>query len=271
MSPANADRHYDVIAEALQRPEFRPRALFEKFNIEVIATTESALDDLRWHKSHSRVGLARARRHDLSAGLGRRPGVSRLSRQRRQARRDRRRGRDDLVTAISPRIASAAPSSRRTARRRPITDIRAPRPQILRPPKREALFARVDGRRPFASGRRTLPGADVDRNGGDEPRRRARRCKSIPALGAITILWFTPASAATRARDIPTQTDYVHALKPLLDRFGNEKSLTVILFTLDETAYSRELAPLAGHYPALRLGPPWWFFDRSPACAAFAN
>jgi len=61
--------------------------------------------------------------------------------------------------------------------------------------------------------------------------------------------------------DIPTPTDYVHALKPLLDRFGNERDLTVILFTLDETSYSRELAPLAGHYPCLRLGPAWWFYD----------
>ncbi|HVW75964.1 MAG TPA: glucuronate isomerase, partial [Alloacidobacterium sp.] len=61
--------------------------------------------------------------------------------------------------------------------------------------------------------------------------------------------------------DIPTATDYVHALKPLLDLFGNEPSFTLILFTLDESAYSRELAPLAGHYPCLRLGPPWWFHD----------
>ena len=61
--------------------------------------------------------------------------------------------------------------------------------------------------------------------------------------------------------DIPGPTNYVSALKPLLDRFGNEKALTVILFTLDETAYSRELAPMAGHYPCLRLGPPWWFHD----------
>jgi glucuronate isomerase len=61
--------------------------------------------------------------------------------------------------------------------------------------------------------------------------------------------------------DIPTRTDYVQALKPLLDRFGNERDLTLILFTLDETAYSRELAPLAGHYPILRLGPAWWFYD----------
>jgi glucuronate isomerase len=61
--------------------------------------------------------------------------------------------------------------------------------------------------------------------------------------------------------DIPMRTDYVNALKPMLDRFGNEKKLSVILFTLDETTYSRELAPLAGHYPILKLGPAWWFYD----------
>jgi glucuronate isomerase len=56
-------------------------------------------------------------------------------------------------------------------------------------------------------------------------------------------------------------TNYVDALRPLLDQFGNERDLTIILFTLDESAYSRDLAPLAGHYPCLRLGPPWWFHD----------
>jgi glucuronate isomerase len=61
--------------------------------------------------------------------------------------------------------------------------------------------------------------------------------------------------------DIPVATDYVHALHPLLERYGNEKNFTLILFTLDESAYTRELAPLAGHYPCLRLGPPWWFHD----------
>jgi glucuronate isomerase len=61
--------------------------------------------------------------------------------------------------------------------------------------------------------------------------------------------------------DIPQATNYVEALRPLLNRFGNESGLTVILFTLDETTYSRELAPLAGHYPCLKLGPPWWFYD----------
>ena len=68
-------------------------------------------------------------------------------------------------------------------------------------------------------------------------------------------------SAGTWAPTSRSATDYVRALKPLLDRFGNEKDLTLILFTLDETSYGRELAPLAGHYPCLKLGPPWWFYD----------
>jgi len=61
--------------------------------------------------------------------------------------------------------------------------------------------------------------------------------------------------------DIPRSINYVDALRPLLDRFGNKKELTIILFTLNKSTFSRELAPLAGHYPCLRLGPPWWFLD----------
>jgi glucuronate isomerase len=64
-----------------------------------------------------------------------------------------------------------------------------------------------------------------------------------------------------KGADMPSRTDYVEHLKPLLDRFGNTPGLTIILFTLDESTYARELAPLAGHYPILRLGPPWWFHD----------
>ena len=64
-----------------------------------------------------------------------------------------------------------------------------------------------------------------------------------------------------KGADIPQPTDFVHALQPLLNKFGNDPRLTLILFTLDESTYSRELAPLAGHYPALFLGPPWWFHD----------
>jgi glucuronate isomerase len=61
--------------------------------------------------------------------------------------------------------------------------------------------------------------------------------------------------------DIPQATEYTRNLYPLLNRYANEANFTLILFTLDETTFGRELAPLAGHYPAVRLGPPWWFFD----------
>jgi len=64
-----------------------------------------------------------------------------------------------------------------------------------------------------------------------------------------------------KGADIPTTTEYTHALRPLLAKYGNEPNFTLILFTLDETVYSRELAPLAGHYPSVKLGPPWWFHD----------
>ena len=64
-----------------------------------------------------------------------------------------------------------------------------------------------------------------------------------------------------KGADIPLPGEFVRQLKPLLDRVGNRSDFTLILFTLDETTYARELAPLAGHYPALKLGPAWWFHD----------
>jgi len=66
---------------------------------------------------------------------------------------------------------------------------------------------------------------------------------------------------ADKGADFPLQTEYTRNLLPLLNKYGNDPRLSLILFTLDETAYSRELAPLVGHYPALKVGPPWWFFD----------
>jgi glucuronate isomerase len=64
-----------------------------------------------------------------------------------------------------------------------------------------------------------------------------------------------------KGADIPVQAEFTHNLKELLNKYGNDTRLTVIVFTLDETTYARELAPLAGHYPAMKLGPAWWFHD----------
>jgi glucuronate isomerase len=66
---------------------------------------------------------------------------------------------------------------------------------------------------------------------------------------------------ADKGADIPVQTEFTRNLAPLLNAYGNDPRFTLLLFTLDESTYSRELAPLAGHYPAARLGPPWWFHD----------
>jgi glucuronate isomerase len=61
--------------------------------------------------------------------------------------------------------------------------------------------------------------------------------------------------------DIPVRTDWTRGLRALLNDFGSDPRFGLITFTLDEGTYSRELAPLAGHYPAMLLGAPWWFYD----------
>jgi glucuronate isomerase len=82
-----------------------------------------------------------------------------------------------------------------------------------------------------------------------------------------------PAVAATfgpdKGYDIPVVTEFAHGLRPVLEAFGNSASFRMIAFTVDEDVYSRELAPLAGVYPALRLGAPWWFLDAPDAMRRF--
>lgn len=73
--------------------------------------------------------------------------------------------------------------------------------------------------------------------------------------------WVFENYGPDKGADLPLACEYIDALKPMLNKYGNNPDITIILFTLDETSYSRELAPLAGHYPALRLGPAWWFHD----------
>jgi glucuronate isomerase len=259
LSPANADRHYDVIADALKRPEFRPRALFEKFDIEVIATTESALDDLRWHEmirdSGWRGRVVTTYRPDSVvdphfpgfreniAELGAITGEDTANWTGYLAAHRKRRAffKTHGATASDHGHPSAATAD-------------------LAPGEAAALFARV---------------ATSEVSDANAELFRAQMLTEMAAMSLDDglVMQIHPGSwrnhnplvhrrfGRDKGADIPTETNYVHALKPLLDRFGNEKRLTVILFTLDETAYSRELAPLAGHYPALRLGPPWWFFD----------
>ena len=255
----NADAVYDRIDAALKTPAFRPRALFERFNIEVIATTESPLDDLRWHAMLRDSGwqgrVITAYRPDpvidpefegFQANLQRFAeitGEDAFSWSGYLAAHRKRRGYFRSYGATS---TDHGHPSARTAN--------------LPPHEAEALFGRV------SSGKASTEDAELFR----------AQMLTEMALMSIDdglVMQIHPGSfrnhdagifarfGRDKGADIPSQTDYVRALKPLLDRAGGNLGLTIILFTLDETAYSRELAPLAGHYPCLKLGPAWWFFD----------
>jgi len=260
LDAANADRLYDHIAERLQRPEFRPRALFERFNIEVLSTTETPLDDLRHHKAIKASGwkgrVVTAFRPDIVvdpdmpnflanvAELGRITGRDTTTWQGYlDALVDRRRyfieyggctstdhGHPTAFTADLLPLEAAALFNRVIKDQATAQDIELFRGQMMTEMARMSL---TDGLT-----MQIHPGAWRSYN---------------PTVKRVF--------GEAKGDDIPTSTDYVHALKPLLDRFGNDRKLTIILFTLDETSYSRELAPLAGHFPALKLGPAWWFHD----------
>ena len=159
LSAETADHYYDHIADCLARPEFRPRALFERFGIEVIATTESPLDDLRWHAAIRDSGwggrVITAYRPDAVG----RPGVPGLRRECRAPRRDHRLRHSATGTATSRRTAGAAPSSRRTARPAATTATPPPAPRTCRAPRRRRCSgarstARRRPRRPTASAAR---------------------------------------------------------------------------------------------------------------------
>jgi glucuronate isomerase len=259
LSAETADQCYDTIAEALARPEYRPRALFQRFNIEVIATTESPLDELKWHRMIRDSGwngrVVTAYRPDPVVDPdfdGFRDNVARFG----------------AITGEDTATWSGYLAAHRARRGffkslgATSTDHGHPtaRTADLPAPAAEALFQRVTRGHPSAE---------------DAELFRAQMLTEMARMSLEDglVLQIHPGSMRNHnpglfqafgrdmGADIPTPTDYVRALKPLLDRFGNERALTVILFTLDETAYSRELAPLAGHYPCLRLGPAWWFYD----------
>ncbi|MBD1544957.1 glucuronate isomerase [Labrenzia aggregata] len=259
ISAETADETYDHIADCLTRPEFTPRALFNRFNIEAIATTESPLDDLRWHRMIRDSGwdgrVVTAYRPDPVvdpefAGfaenverLGALTGENTTSWQGYlQAHRIRR-------AYFKEFGATSSDHGHATARTEDLPAADA-----------AALFDKA------LKGTCTPEEADAFR--GHMLTEMARMSLEDGLVLQIHPGSYRnhsgPISAAfgrDKGFDIPTRTDYVRALKPLLDAVGLERDLTIILFTLDETSYARELAPLAGVYPALKLGPAWWFYD----------
>jgi glucuronate isomerase len=258
-SEKTADLYYDTIAEKLALPEFRPRALFDRFKIEVLSTTDSPLDSLEdiqtIQNSDWKRRILPAFRPDPVVDpefAGFSESILKLGQQN---------GEDSTTWA-------GYLNSLRKARLRfkalgcTSTDHGhlTARTADLSKSEAEALFQKA-----FA-GKATL----------DEKILFQAQMLTEMALMSLEdglTMQIHPGSTRNHNRkvyekygrdvgcDIPRTTGYVDELRPLLDRVGNESKLTIILFTLDETSYSRELAPLAGHYPALRLGPAWWFHD----------
>ena len=259
LSGENADLYFDTISQKLQTPEFRPRALYERFGMEVLATTDSPLDSLADHQSIRDSGW-RGRvlptfRPDAVVDpdfAGFRENIVKLGEQTG----------DDTATWTGYLSAIRTSRARFKALGCTATDHGHPTARTANLSQAEAapLFAKV------------VSGSS------NAEERELFRAQMLTEMARMSVddglvMQIHPGSARNHnhklyerygrdiGADIPTQTNYVDALKPLLDAFGNEPALAIILFTLDETAYSRELAPLAGHYPCLRLGPPWWFHD----------
>lgn len=259
LSPQNADAYYDLIAKALDTPEFRPRALYEKFNIEALSTTDSPLDSLEFHKAVKESGW---------------------------------KGR--ILPTFRPDVvidAEYAGFVQNIEKLGEITgeDIGTYKGYLNALRNRRAFFKSM-GATATDHGHLTAQTADLDAATAESLYGRILSGRSAPQeqeifqaqmlteMAGMSVedgltMQLHPGSVRNHNRslydrfgrdkgaDMPSPTEYVRAMRPLLNKYGNDSRLTFIVFTLDETAYSRELAPLAGHYPALYLGPPWWFND----------
>ena len=254
-----ADHYYNIIDAALKTDAFRPRALFERYNIEVIATTEGPLDPLDHHRALRASGwggkVVTAYRPDPVLDPDDPRFIANVQRFCAMTGEDsasyagylraHEKRRADFREAGATSTDHGHPSAF-------TADL--PRDEI------EALYAKV------TTGPATAKEAELFR--GHMLTEMARMSIADGMVMQLHPGVHRSHNAAVLARfgkdkggDIPTAGEFVQALKPLLDAYGNDPRLTLILFTLDEDVYARELAPLAGHYPALKLGPPWWFHD----------
>jgi glucuronate isomerase len=267
LGPETADTVYDELSERIADPAFRPRALLRRFGIEVLATTDTATGTLRHHAQLAADGWGPGSAHRIIPTF-----------------------RPDAVTDPSRRdwLSSVALLGELTgtdtggyagyldalARRRQefkaagatATDHGTPTAQTadLAPDEAARLYERLL--------------RDAAKDGADPVDAGLFRAQLLTEMARMSVddglvMQLHPGALRDHDRflsvthgpdtggDIPTATDYVHGLRPLLDKFGDDPRLRLVLFTLDETSFSRELAPLAGVYPAVFLGAPWWFLD----------
>jgi glucuronate isomerase len=255
----SAQRIYDQIAAKLASPQFRPRALFERFNIEAMSTTDFATDPLVHHQALRTSGWK-----GRIVPCFRPDGVVNIDAP------NWRKNIDALGAVSGIEVTSAKTLVKALENRRAFfkslgatsTDHAAmtAHTEHLAAPEADAIFQRA------MSGQATAK--DAMRFTGHMLMEMARMSIEDGLVMQLHVGSYRNHNPQLFARfgtdmgaDIPIASEFTRNLRPLLVKYGNETRLTLILFNLDESAYSRELAPLAGHYPALRLGPPWWFYD----------
>lgn len=251
--------YYQHMQGKLQSAAFLPRSLFERFNIEVLATTESPLDDLRHHQRIADSGwtgkVITAFRPDPVLD----PEYEGFH------------GNLETLAALTGEDTQSFSGYLAALRQR--------RDYFKRHGATSTDHGHPSARTADLSDRDKVALFDNILSGGFSPAAAELfRAQMLTEMAGMSledglVMQIHPGVyrnhnpqllqrfGRDKGADIPLPTEYVRALKPLLDKYGNDQALTLILFTLDETSYSRELAPLAGHYPALKLGPPWWFHD----------
>lgn len=259
LDAASADLYFDTIGEKLSHADFLPRSLFDRFGIEVLTTTESPLDSLEHHRAirdgdwSGRVLTAYRPDPTVDPEFG---------------------GFSDNVAHLGELTGEdtntwAGYLAAHRGRREFFRSMGATSTDHGHPTCRTADLSGSDAAKLFD---RVIRG---EASGVDAELFRAQMLTEMAAMSIDDglVLQIHPGSFRNHSQpileqfgrdkgfDIPTRTDYVSALKPLLDKSGLDRRLTIILFTLDESSYSRELAPLAGVYPTLKLGPAWWFHD----------
>jgi len=267
LSAENADAYYEAIDKALQTPEFLPRALYERFNIEVLATTDTATDSLEFHQKIKASGwkgrVLPTFRPDAVVDaeyIGFQDNLRTLG----EVSGEDVSNWKGYLNALRQRRAYFKANGATATDHGHLTALTADLPLD----EARALYERI-----FTGKTR----------GGDVELFQAQMLTEMAGMSVEDglVMQLHPGSIRNhnaqvyakfgrdKGADIPSPTEYVRALRPLLSKYGNEPNFTFILFTLDESTFSRELAPLAGHYPCLRLGPPWWFHDSAEGMMRF--
>ena len=259
MNSDNAQAIYDAIAEKLKSDDFRPRAMFDRFNIEVLATTDAATDTLHHHQaildSDWDGRIVPTFRPDSVVNLdfdGWRGNIDTLSEVSGISVTDYK----SYIQALEQRREFFKSMGATATDHAALTAYTA----VLSDKEAEEIFQRA------LAGKATED--DTTRFTGHMLIQMARMSSEDGLVMQLHVGSLRNHNAVIHKNfgrdmgaDIPIRSEFTQNLKPLLDLYGNDLNMTLVLFNLDETTYSRELATLAGHYPILRLGPPWWFFD----------